>query len=138
MLDYHNGEITVFTNGCFDLLHPGHLSLLRTAKNFGDTLWVGINSDDSVRRLKGPSRPIYNQNERQEILMSLRFVNRVFIFDEDTPEKLIKRLRPDILVKGGDYEIKNVVGRQYAKRVEIIPLLDGYSTTKLIERLKNV
>ena len=131
-------EIIVFTNGCFDLLHPGHIKLLKEARSLGDCLYVGINSDDSVRRLKGQSRPFYNQNERREILASLRFVSGVIIFDEDTPELLIRRLRPNILVKGGDYKPEDVIGAQYAKKVVIIPLLKEYSTTEIIRRIKNV
>ena len=132
-------EIVVFTNGVFDLLHPGHIHLLEEARQMGTILYVGINSDASTKRLKGPSRPIYTQGEREYMLSSLKCINGgIFIFEEDTPEELIKMIKPDVLVKGGDYKIEDVVGRQYAKNVEIIPLLKEYSTTEILRRIKCV
>jgi D-beta-D-heptose 7-phosphate kinase/D-beta-D-heptose 1-phosphate adenosyltransferase len=125
---------TVFTNGCFDILHRGHVEYLRQSKGLGDRLIVGLNSDSSVRRLKGDSRPINNQEDRAALLKALRFVDEVVIFDEDTPLELIKRLRPDIITKGGDYKTEDVVGNDLAE-VMIIPYLKQYSTTRTIGEL---
>jgi D-beta-D-heptose 7-phosphate kinase/D-beta-D-heptose 1-phosphate adenosyltransferase len=129
----------VFTNGCFDLLHEGHLSLLQYCSKLGERLIVGINSDDSVRRLKGDKRPINNQLFRKKLLESLYFVNEVIIFDDDTPINLIRKLRPDILVKGGDYQEDEVIGGDFIKKlggvVEIFPLEGDHSSTKMIERM---
>ena len=127
--------IQVFCNGCFDLFHSGHLKLLYQAKKLGDELHVGINSDDSIRRLKGSGRPIISQDERFEIVSSIKYVDKVYIFDEDTPERLIKEIRPDIIAKGGDWNPNEVVGRDIAK-VVIIPLLPGISTSKIIEKIR--
>ena len=120
-----SGMTTVFTNGCFDILHRGHVEYLRQSKGLGDRLIVGLNSDSSVRRLKGDSRPINNQEDRAALLKALRFVDEVVIFDEDTPLELIKRLRPDIITKGGDYKTEDVVGNDLAE-VMIIPYLKQY------------
>ena len=125
----------VFTNGCFDLLHYGHVKFLEEAKKLGDVLVVGINSDTSVRRLKGKGRSIVKAKDRAKILMGLRCVDAVVIFVEDTPLELIKELKPDVLVKGGDWKKKDVVGKEYVKEVVIIPYLKGYSTTNLIKRI---
>ena len=134
-----NGRITVFTNGCFDILHMGHTSFLQKARQLGDVLIVGLNSDDSVRRLKGPHRPIIPLRERAVILSSVAGVDYITVFDEDTPINLIRSLKPDILVKGDDYKKEEVVGREivesYGGRVELIPLVKGVSTTKIIERI---
>lgn len=128
----------VFTNGCFDLLHVGHVRYLKEAKSLGDILVVGLNSDDSVKRLKGPTRPIQNQMDRAEILSSLVCVDFVCVFPEDTPENLIHRLRPDILVKGGDWKIESIVGSDfvlsYGGQVLSLQFIDGKSTTSLIQK----
>lgn len=121
----------VFTNGCFDILHRGHIEYLRQSKGLGDRLIVGLNSDASVRRLKGSSRPINSQKDRCVLLKALRFVDEVIVFDEDTPHELIKQLRPDIITKGGDYKPEEVVGSDLAK-VVILPYLSNYSTTRIL------
>jgi D-beta-D-heptose 7-phosphate kinase / D-beta-D-heptose 1-phosphate adenosyltransferase len=132
------GQTVVFTNGCFDLLHPGHVRLLRDAANLGHFLVVGLNSDASVRRLKGPNRPLNPAEARAEVLSALKAVDAVTVFDEDTPLELITALRPDILVKGGDYSPDQVVGRheveQAGGRLVLIPLVEGHSTTTLVRR----
>ena len=125
----------VWTNGVFDILHTGHLKLLRHAHTLGKRLVVGINSDSSVKRLKGDLRPINDQNTRKEALLELGFVDDVVIFEEDTPYEVIKEIQPDVIVKGGDYTVEQVVGNDIAK-VEIFPTVEGYSTTKTIERMK--
>lgn len=122
--------ITVFTNGCFDILHRGHIEYLRQSKSLGDRLIVGLNSDASIRRLKGESRPINNQEDRAALLKALRFVDEVIVFNADTPMDLITMLRPDIITKGGDYKPEDVVGNNVAK-VVILPYLENYSTTRL-------
>ena len=133
------GNTIVFTNGCFDILHMGHTSFLQQARQLGDLLIVGLNSDDSVRRLKGPHRPVVPMRERAAILSSLAGVDYITIFDEDTPLKLIDSLKPDILVKGDDYTKDEVVGREivesYGGKVELIKLVKGVSTTSIIERI---
>lgn len=125
---------TVFTNGCFDILHPGHIHLLKESKKLGDKLIVGLNSDASVRRLKGNSRPILNQTQRKAMLEALDIADEVIIFDEDTPIELIKKIKPDIITKGGDYVPKEVVGHVLAQ-VVIIPTIEGYSTTGVINEI---
>jgi len=134
-----NGRV-VFTNGVFDLLHPGHIDVLVGARRLGDALIVGVNSDSSVRRLKGPDRPIRSTAERCYVLAALHAVDAVVAFDEDTPRDLIMVLSPDILVKGGDYDESTVVGapevRAKGGQVVIIPLTPGHSTTSTIERLR--
>lgn len=130
----------VFTNGCFDLLHLGHVDYLEKARNLGDILIVGLNSDHSVKRLKGPSRPILDEYARARILSSMEFVSAVVIFEEDTPYELIKFVEPNILVKGGDYENKEIVGSDLIQpngKVETIPLIEGYATTNLVEKIRN-
>ena len=128
-----------FTNGCFDLLHPGHVSLLAQSRALCDRLVVGLNSDASVTRLKGPTRPIQRDIARATVLASLASVDLVVIFEEDTPEKLIEGLRPDVLIKGGDYTVETIVGasfvQSYGGRVEVIDLVPGFSTTKTVERM---
>ncbi|MBN2627148.1 MAG: D-glycero-beta-D-manno-heptose 1-phosphate adenylyltransferase [Spirochaetales bacterium] len=126
----------VFTNGCFDILHPGHMDYLRKARELGDYLIIGLNSDDSVRRLKGETRPINNQESRKIMLEALSFVDQVVLFEEDTPLELIKSIRPDILVKGGDYAVENIVGREYAGKTMTIPFLKGFSSTAVIDRIE--
>jgi len=133
-------ELLVFTNGCFDLLHPGHVQLLHAARSLGGLLVVGLNSDASVARLKGPSRPLVPEGARAFLLAGLATVDAVTTFSEDTPLELIRALSPDILVKGGDYDATAVVGRAEVLaaggRVEIIPFVQGYSTTSLMDRLR--
>jgi D-beta-D-heptose 7-phosphate kinase/D-beta-D-heptose 1-phosphate adenosyltransferase len=121
----------VFTNGCFDILHAGHVAYLEQSRALGKYLVVGLNSDASVRRLKGGTRPINSQEDRKKVLLALRAVDAVYIFDEDTPYGLIKRVKPDIITKGGDYREQEVVGHDLAK-VVILPYVDGKSTTGVI------
>ena len=135
------GERIVFTNGVFDILHPGHVRYLRDARALGDLLIVGINSDRSVKALaKAPDRPINTEAERAEVLAAFASVEAVVIFDEDTPHAIIAALQPDILVKGADWGEDNIVGRDVVEarggRVVRVPLADGYSTTSLIERIR--
>ena len=125
-------EKVVFANGCFDIIHRGHLELLRFARNQGDKLIIGLNSDSSVKALKGNSRPINNQEDRKFVLECINFVDEVHIFNEETPYKLIKEVLPDIIVKGGDYSAPDVVGSDLCK-VIIFELVDGYSSTKIIQ-----
>ena len=137
----NGGEIVVFTNGCFDLMHRGHVEYLAKAREMGDRLVVGLNSDASVQRLKGPSRPIAKEESRAMVLAALGFVDRVVVFDDDTPAKLIEMVKPDILVKGGDYNRSNIVGadfvESYGGKVATIPLVEGESTTRLVEKCLN-
>ncbi len=134
------GKRIVFTNGCFDLLHPGHLDYLQKAGALGDVLIVGLNDDDSIRRLKGSARPVNPLPDRAIMLAALRAVDMVVSFTEDTPLKLIKTLMPDVLVKGGDYQPDAIAGtrevRENGGTVVVIPLVDGHSTSSLIERIK--
>jgi D-beta-D-heptose 7-phosphate kinase/D-beta-D-heptose 1-phosphate adenosyltransferase len=122
----------VFTNGCFDIIHPGHLRVLEHAAALGDVLFVGLNSDDSVKRLKGPGRPVQKLEARARVLCALRFVDFVVPFSEDTPLELIRALLPDVLVKGGDYRREDVVGAGLVPEVVIVPTLQGHSTTSLL------
>jgi rfaE bifunctional protein nucleotidyltransferase chain/domain len=128
------GKKIVFTNGCFDILHAGHVSILEFSKNKGDILVLGINTDASVRRLKGPCRPVNKQTDRALVAASLQAVDAVVLFNEDTPLNLVKLIRPDILIKGTDYKNKEVVGSQYAGKVVLYPLLKGRSTTRIIKK----
>ena len=128
-------ERIVFTNGCFDILHTGHFELLAEAKSLGGKLIVGINSDESVRRFKGPKRPINNVNNRKRQLELLPWVDEVIVFDEDTPYRLIKEITPHVIVKGGDYTVEQVVGHNLAD-VHLVPTVEGYSTTQIIEASK--
>ncbi len=136
------GHEIVFTNGCFDLLHPGHIRYLAQARDLGDFLVIGLNSDASVRRLKGPERPIQSEHVRGEMLAAMHVVDAIVLFDEDTPLELITALKPDILVKGGDYTPNTVVGADVVEahggRVAIIPFEAGFSTTDLIAKIRNV
>ncbi len=125
----------VFTNGCFDILHVGHVKYLKKAKTLGDILILGLNSDNSVKRLKGNSRPINNAESRAAVLEALECIDYIVIFEEDTPSNLIKDIRPNILVKGGDYKVEDVAGREYADNVVIIDFIDGYSTTATINKI---
>jgi D-glycero-beta-D-manno-heptose 1-phosphate adenylyltransferase len=128
----------VFTNGCFDLLHVGHVRYLQAAHELGDCLIVGINTDSSVKKLKGPSRPIQNENDRAEILAALACVDYVILFSEETPEKLIQQVRPEVLVKGGDWKVDQIVGADFVQsiggQVFSLSFHQGHSTTSLIER----
>lgn len=128
----------VFTNGCFDILHIGHIKYLEEAKKLGDILVIGLNSDKSVERLKGESRPINSQFSRSYILASLEVVDYVVLFDQDTPLDLIKLINPDVLVKGGDYKGENIIGQDIVKEIKILKLIEGFSTSKTIERIKNL
>jgi D-beta-D-heptose 7-phosphate kinase/D-beta-D-heptose 1-phosphate adenosyltransferase len=130
----------VFTNGCFDLIHAGHVRYLAAARSLGGALVVGLNGDASVRRLKGPSRPIIPENERAEILAAFECVDVVTVFDEETPLKLIEALTPDVLVKGGDWPLEAIIGREHVLshggRVLSLPLLEGRSTSSVISRIR--
>jgi D-beta-D-heptose 7-phosphate kinase/D-beta-D-heptose 1-phosphate adenosyltransferase len=125
----------VFTNGCFDVLHIGHLSYLEEAKKLGNILILGLNSDDSIKRLKGDKRPINNLNDRITFLNKLDFIDFIIPFDEDTPLEIIKLIEPDVLVKGGDYTIDSIIGREFAKETVILPFVDGKSSTNIINKL---
>lgn len=133
--------VRVFTNGCFDILHPGHIDLLNRAKALGDHLTVGLNSDSSVRRIKGNGRPILFEHERRSVLLALEAVDEVLIFDELTPEQLIVGLNPDVLVKGGDWKENEIIGSDFVManggRVVSLPLLDGFSSSAIIERVQS-
>jgi rfaE bifunctional protein nucleotidyltransferase chain/domain len=135
------GRTMVLTNGCFDLLHPGHLALLEGARAQGDVLVVAINSDRSLREIKGPGRPLTPAAERAEILLALEPVDRVVVYDEPTPAEVISALLPDVLVKGADWALPDIVGREVVEaaggRVVRIQLRSGYSTTALVERIQN-
>jgi D-beta-D-heptose 7-phosphate kinase/D-beta-D-heptose 1-phosphate adenosyltransferase len=136
-----SGLTLVFTNGCFDILHPGHTDLLRRCSALGDRLYVGLNTDRSVAALKGPGRPVNPLASRAAVLEAVRWVDQVVPFDRDTPAELIGLLQPDVLVKGGDYAPHEVVGRETVEaaggRVVVLPLLPGHSTTELLERIRS-
>jgi len=136
-----NGRRVVFTNGCFDLLHPGHVRCLAEARALGDVLVVAVNSDRSVRGNKGPERPLVPQNDRAEVLAGLSSVDYVTIFDEPTPRELIARVLPGVLVKGADWSLDQVAGREEVEaaggRVVTVPIATGYSTTNLVQRIRN-
>lgn len=135
-----NGRRIVFTNGCFDLLHPGHLKCLEEARRLGDFLVVAINSDESVRRLKGDGRPLVPQEERAEVLAALECVDAVVVFDESTPRELIAELLPDVLVKGGDWGTDEIVGREEVEaaggKVVLVPVAQGWSTSEILRRIR--
>ena len=135
-----NGRRVVFTNGCFDLLHPGHIRSLELARGLGDVLIVGLNSDASVRQLKGEGRPVIPERERAEILAALESVDAVVIFDDLTPREVISRLLPDVLVKGGDWPGNQIVGREEVEaaggRVVSVPVVSGYSTSAILEKIR--
>ncbi len=136
-----SGGTVVATGGCFDLLHPGHVATLRAARGLGDCLVVCINSDDSVRRLKGPSRPLVTASDRARVLEALEFVDAVVVFDQDTPAEVLDRLRPDVWAKGGDYAGADLpeaaVLRTWGGQAVVLPYLDGHSTTALVERSRS-
>ena len=129
----------VFTNGCFDLLHKGHIDLLFNASKYGDILIVGINSDESVKKIKGEERPVEGQKTRKKNLLDLKYVDEVYIFEESTPLNMIKSISPDVLVKGADYNVDEIVGAKFVSsrggKVKTIPLTLGFSTTKSIEKM---
>jgi rfaE bifunctional protein nucleotidyltransferase chain/domain len=130
----------VFTNGCFDILHLGHLDYLEKSRNFGDKLVIGLNTDRSVSQLKGSNRPVNNEYARARMLAAMSFVDLVIAFDEETPLELIQKVKPDILIKGKDYSIDNIVGAEFVLEnggeVKTIELLEGYSTTEIIKKIK--
>ena len=135
-----NGKKVVFTNGCFDLLHPGHIRSLETARSLGDVLIVGINGDESVRALKGEGRPVISEQERAEILANLECVDAVLIFDELTPQRVVAAVVPDVLVKGGDWPGNQIVGREEVEaaggKVVLVDVVRGYSTTEILKRIR--
>ncbi len=134
-------EKVVFTNGCFDIIHAGHIDLLRRARELGTKLVVGINSDKSVRSIKGPPRPYVKEDERKAVLNGIRFVDEVVVFDETTPERIIEELKPDVLVKGGDWSVDEIVGASFIKglggEVVSLPLFEGFSTSSIVDRIQD-
>ncbi len=136
------GRKVVFTNGCFDILHVGHVRYLQKAKSLGDVLVIGLNTDASVRKLKGPERPVTRERDRAEVLGALSFVDHLVLFSDTTPERLIRALRPDFLVKGGDWKKKDIVGsgfvESYGGKVRSLPYIGGFSTTGLLEKIKRL
>ena len=137
----NNGKRVAFTNGCFDLLHRGHVHVLRQAKACGDLLIVGINSDESVKQIKGAARPVLPESDRCELLGAMEMVDYVILFNEPDPHNLISALRPDVLVKGGDWNAGKIIGADVVEetggRVVVVPYIKGFSTTEIIERIKN-
>lgn len=136
------GNKIVFTNGCFDIVHLGHIDYLEKARNLGNKLVLGLNTDDSVKRLKGETRPVVNEYARSRMMAAFEFVDAVVLFDEPTPKELIEAVKPNILVKGDDYTVETIVGADYViangGEVKTIPLVKGYSTTSLIEKIKQI
>jgi D-beta-D-heptose 7-phosphate kinase/D-beta-D-heptose 1-phosphate adenosyltransferase len=133
-----NNKNLVFTNGCFDILHSGHIKNLQFAKSKGDILVVGLNSDESIKRLKGSDRPINSVDERSTILSLFNFVDFIIIFSEDTPYNILKILKPNVLIKGGDYRIENIIGREFVNNVYLFDYIDGKSSTSIIQKIKNI
>lgn len=133
-----SGKKIIFTNGCFDILHVGHIKLLQKAKSFGDILIVGLNSDSSVKRIKSDGRPVIPEKERAEILSALNMVDFVVKFSDPTPYELIRKIKPDVLVKGSDWKSGKIVGSEFSKQVRRISIVKGRSTTKTIKKLKNL
>lgn len=136
-----SGEEVVFTNGCFDIIHRGHIEVLAQTADLGDRLIIGLNSDTSIQKLKGEDRPIIDEQARSILLAALNFVDAVILFPEDTPINLISTLLPDVLAKGGDYEIETIVGQEIVQnnggKVKLVPFVDGFSSTTIIEKIKN-
>jgi len=137
-----DGKKVVFTNGCFDIVHLGHVNYLEKARNLGDFLVVGLNTDSSVSRIKGPSRPVCDEKSRSRVMASFGFVDAVVFFDEPTPKELIEAIKPDILTKGKDYTVENIVGADFVinagGKVETIPLINGYSTSSVINKIQQI
>ena len=135
------GAKIVFTNGCFDIIHKGHIEVLARTADLGDKLIVGLNSDSSIRKLKGANRPIMDENSRAILLAALSCVDAIIFFSEDTPLNLIKTLKPDVLAKGGDYKINTIVGHEIVQEnggeVILVPFVDGFSSTNIIDKIKN-
>ncbi|OKL40758.1 D-glycero-beta-D-manno-heptose 1-phosphate adenylyltransferase [Pontibacter flavimaris] len=135
------GQKIVFTNGCFDLLHLGHVDYLEKAKHLGDKLVLGLNTDASISRIKGPSRPLQDEMSRARVMASLLFIDAVVLFNEETPLELIKAVQPDILVKGDDYAVEQIVGHEEVQArggaVKTVPLVKGYSTTSIVKKIEN-
>lgn len=131
------GKKIVFTNGCFDILHPGHIKILMTAKNKGDILIVGLNSDSSVHKIKGPKRPILKEKARAKILEHIDVIDYITIFSERTPYKVIKKIKPDFLVKGEDWAKNKIIGKKIVRKVYRVKMFPGYSTTKIINYIRN-
>ncbi len=136
----HDHKKVVFTNGCFDIIHLGHIDYLEKARAYGDKLVIGLNTDASVNRLKGPLRPVVDEHARARMMAALEFTDAVILFDEPTPVSIIEALKPDILVKGDDYSVNNIAGADFVigngGEVKTIPLVEGYSTSKIIEKIK--
>lgn len=136
----NNGEKIVFTNGCFDLLHRGHVEVLANTSDLGDKLIVGLNTDSSIQDLKGKNRPIIDENSRAILLASLQFIDAIVFFSEDTPYHLIETILPDILAKGGDYKVEEIIGHevvlQNGGEVILVPFIDGFSTTNIVNKIK--
>ncbi|MCX7910322.1 MAG: D-glycero-beta-D-manno-heptose 1-phosphate adenylyltransferase [Endomicrobia bacterium] len=128
----------IFTNGCFDILHLGHVRLLKKAKSLGDILIVGLNTDSSIKKIKGPTRPINSQKDRAEVLDSIKYVDYVVLFNEETPYKLISEIKPHILVKGADYKLNDIVGRDIVSKVVRVKIVKNRSTTSIINKIKNL
>ena len=135
------GKKVVFTNGCFDIIHRGHIEVLVRTADLGDKLVIGLNSDQSIQKLKGKDRPVIDEQSRAILLAALSFVDAIVLFSEDTPLKLISALLPDVLAKGGDYEIETIVGHEIVQenggKVELVPFVDGFSSTIIIDKIKN-
>ena len=136
-----SGEQVVFTNGCFDIIHRGHIEVLACTADLGNKLIIGLNSDQSIQKIKGEDRPIIDEQSRAILLAALSFVDAIVLFSEDTPLKLISTLLPDVLAKGGDYEIETIVGHEIVHKnggkVKLVPFLDGFSSTTIIDKIKN-
>ena len=134
------GEKIVFTNGCFDLVHRGHVEVLANTADLGDRLIIGLNSDSSIQKLKGENRPIIDENSRAILLASLQFIDAIILFSEDTPQKIIETIVPDILAKGGDYKVEEIAGHEVVLEnrgeVILVPFIDGFSTTNIVEKIK--
>jgi rfaE bifunctional protein nucleotidyltransferase chain/domain len=135
-----DGDKIVFTNGCFDLVHRGHIEVLANTADLGDRLIIGLNSDSSIQKLKGENRPIMDENSRAILLASLQFIDAIVLFSEDTPQKLIETIVPDILAKGGDYKVEEIAGHevvlQNGGEVILVPFIDGFSTTNIVDKIK--
>ena len=136
-----SGNKIVFTNGCFDIIHRGHIEVLASTADLGNKLIIGLNSDQSIQNIKGEGRPIIDEQSRAVLLAALSFVDAIILFSQDTPLKLIGALLPDVLAKGGDYEIENIVGHEIVQqnggKVKLVPFIDGYSSTSIIKKIKN-